>query len=78
MIILILGKNKNQIKGDDMLEHISVLSVNYVRLPNYMYGDVSRNDKKVGKKLTFSTKETSKVSFHRKMFSEKRGRVIKK
>ena len=58
-----------------MLEHIGVLRVNYVRFPNYMYIKEKFN-KKAGKKLTFSTKGTSKVSFYRKSFSEKRGRVL--
>ncbi len=60
-----------------MLKHISVLSVNYVRLPNYMYGDINFNNKKGGKKLIFSNKWNSKVLFYRKIFSEKRGRVLK-
>lgn len=48
----------------------------YVKLPSYFFINNNSNFKN-NRKLTFYTKKPDRVLFNRKVFSEKRGRVIK-
>ncbi len=52
-----------------------IFRVNLVRFPSYSYMDNFSKNKDV--KLKFSTSISKDTFFHRKSFSEKRGRVLK-
>jgi len=78
MIIHGLEKNKNQIKGDKMDHIFESIGFNfYIKLPNYWYLNMENNFKNK-KKIKFSTTIPKQVNLNRKMFSEKRGRVLEK
>ena len=78
MIIHGLEKNKNQIKGDKMSANLHSIGSNfYIKIPNFWYLNIENNFKNK-KKIKFSTTIPKQVNLNRKMFSEKRGRVLEK
>lgn len=54
----------------------SITSACYIRLPNYIFIDNSFGNRKVFRSFKASNKNPKMVLFNRRMFKEKRGRVL--